>query len=77
MRMVDEKKVVTPVEPTEIAITNEERLAIENAQLKIQILQGQLDSCVKEVTVKYKIYDVQEWSYNPTGKFIRINKSDK
>lgn len=62
---------------TEISITNEERLTIENVQLKLQVLQGQLDSFVKQLVAKYKI-DMQGWSYDVVGgKFVKIKQGVK
>lgn len=62
------------IDRTEELVTNEERLAIENTQLKIQILQGQLDFLFKTIVTKYNI-DTQAWSYDVAGgKFVSKNK---
>lgn len=67
-----------PVEPTEIAITNEEKLSLENFQLKVQLLEEQLttqrmglDAYVQALVAKYKIAG-KDWRYDPTGKFVKI-----
>lgn len=69
------EKTVVP-EKTEISVTNEERLTIQNVQLQIQNLQLQLDSYFKQLVEKYKI-GVQGWSYDPTGKFVKIKQPVK
>lgn len=71
MHIVDKEEVVTPAESTEIAVTSEERLTIENIQLKMQILQGQLDSFMKQLVLKYEITD-HEGFYYLSGKFTKI-----
>lgn len=75
--LADEKEAVISAEPSEISITTEERLSVENAQLKIQVLQQQLDALVKQLVAKYKI-DVQGWSYDAVnGKFVKIKQDNK
>lgn len=60
--------------PAEISITNEEKLTIENIQLKTQLLQHQLDVVFKALVTKYNI-DVQMWSYDViSGKFTKRNE---
>lgn len=66
-------ETVKPTEPTKISITREEQLTIENVQLKLQVLQVQLDSFIKQLVDKYKI-DVHSWSYDAVGGNFVKNK---